>query len=66
MPPLYQDYVPANRLRREVDYIYTGPVSPAPAPAQAAPNSELQNVNLWLGIGASAVTILGFFLGRNQ
>lgn len=66
MPPLYKDHVPASRLRREVNYIYTGQVSPSPAQAQTTPSPELQNIGLWLGIGASAVTILGFFFGRNH
>jgi hypothetical protein len=64
MQTLYRDYVRANRLRREVNYIYKGPVSPSPTPAQTAPSPELQNIGLWLGIEASAVTILGFIFGR--
>ena len=65
MQTLYNDYVPANRLRREVNYIQK-PVTPSPLPTQATPSAELQNINLWLGIGASAVTILGFFFGRDR
>jgi hypothetical protein len=65
MPPLYKDHVPANRLRREVNYIQK-PVNQSPLPTQAAPSSELQNISLWLGIGASAVTILGFAFGKNR
>jgi hypothetical protein len=63
---LYTDYVPANRLRREVNYIYKAPMNPSPASAQTAPSTQLQNINLWLGIGAGAVTILGFIFGRNE
>jgi len=63
MPQLYKDYLPANRLRREVNYIYQSPLNP-PSPVQSPGDGDLQNVSLLLGIGASAVTILSFIFGR--